>query len=195
MQAVLSTALPPIPDTVLSNVFALLTPHQLAKCACVSKPWYAAVRAAGRTLWPRHVRKQVHEANTWIRATRYNGSLVFQGDDAVQQLVGGMGPPPRLFLAALPAYAVAKTHVCVRDSRILKRCAPLDDAVEAALFTPDDEEAERWFYESSDNGHAEFVEGCGIFAPDERSSSWVIWSVEAFEVLASLLCSGAVSAT
>ena len=194
MPPVLSTALPPIPDTVVFNVFALLTPYQLAKCSCVSKSWHAAVRAAGRTLWPRHVRELVHDANTWIRATRYNGALLFEGDD-IQQFLGGMGPPPQLFLSALPAYAVAQTHVCMRDSRALKRCAPLDEAVEAALFTPDDLEAEHWFYGSSDDGHAAFVEGCGVLAPDNPGSSWVLWAVDAFEAVASLLCNGAVSAT
>ena len=98
-------------------------------------------------------------------------------------------PPPADFLEAAPAYAVARTHECVRDRRLLKLYAPLSEAEEATMFTPADAAAVTAFRASGRDGYAGFLRGCGTLeaSPDHWSSSWVQWSVDSLERIAWLL--------
>ena len=177
-------------------VLVLLTPKALARVACVKRSWRQLVFQYRDVLWPPHARRYVHSANVWIRATRFNAARCYEDNipGALEFLDWMEEPPPEAFLASAPAYAVAKTHECIRDRRLLKHYAPLNEDEEDALLSPADEFAVRTLMETP-GGYAGYLVGCGCLeSEDEKwSSSWVQWSVDALECLAGLVCSGYIS--
>lgn len=146
---------------------------------------------------PQLVRNVVHEANVWIRATRYNTAAVIDvsldtlTDDEIDEFFGGPPEVSPAFLAAAPAYAVSQTHLAVRNSPVLKRCAPLTVAEEAILYSAVDASASKTFMRL-DPGMSAFLDGAGVFSipHNGRGSGWVSESVLMLECVAVLLVDG-----
>lgn len=98
---------------------------------------------------PRLLREVVHEANVWIRAMRYNTEAVIDvslgslSDDEIDEAFGGAPKVSPAFLDAAPAYAVSQTHLAVRNSPLLKRCAPLTATEETNMYSAIDASAKQ----------------------------------------------------
>ena len=148
----------------------------------------------------------VHEANVYIRATRFDtgdfiaDSLEILGDEGTEDAFGGPPEVSDAFLAAAPAYAVSQTHLAVRNSPLLKHYAPLTESEELALYSSSDANA-RKIFRGLDPGMFGFLEGTGVFnvclkvsgCTKLESSGWVSATVLQLECIAELLVYGNVT--
>lgn len=183
-------------------ILRLLEAVDLARVACVKRSWRSLVFRHRDALWPPLARRFVHDANVWVRATRFDverwctDNFTPPADSTYRSwMEPEASAPGRDFLAHAPAYGVARTHECVRDSALMKLYAPLAKAEEAALLDFADHRAVDSLLEDDPDGYGLHMVMFGLLEIESLflEVSWVQRSVHALECLAGLLCSRSIS--